>query len=84
MASPRPERDWKVQTDASTTPYASESALSAIDVPTDTQFGDLNSGKSMLRTSCSGLTSSTIRLSMRLYGEIEKTLKPLETSRSST
>ena len=53
-------------------------------MPTDTQLGDLKSGNSIFRKSCSGFTSSTIRLSIRLYGEMEKTLKPLETSRSST
>jgi hypothetical protein len=71
MASPRPERDWKVQHEALERPKASSMALRQSVVPTDTQFGDLNRLLSTELGIWPGLTSGTVRFSERLYGEIE-------------
>eukprot|EP00327_Prymnesium_parvum_P004533 CAMPEP_0182849108 /NCGR_PEP_ID=MMETSP0006_2-20121128/29362_1 /TAXON_ID=97485 /ORGANISM="Prymnesium parvum, Strain Texoma1" /LENGTH=60 /DNA_ID=CAMNT_0024979579 /DNA_START=74 /DNA_END=256 /DNA_ORIENTATION=+ len=58
-------------------------ALRAIEVPTDTQFGDLKSDWSSEAGMRSGLTSGMVKFSMRLYGEMENTLHPALTRMSS-
>ena len=93
LASPRPESAWNVVTATESSPKASSRALSTTEIPHVTQLGDLTSGNGSLGPRAASVDKSTGALasgttsgfvaSVRLWGDIEKTMNPAACSESS-